>query len=334
MLISKIPSGNYKLSREAILAAELPSVFTTKTNWRGSFPKEMLCTFCRQHRLSEPVFSFSTVSIPLKASCELSSSQKKLKVTEAADLETEYANRRASAAGDGESVGLGSSFTCGVKIFSKCQDLIIECMPKEIYKKQSDSLHNASLKVLSRLNAYFKGFDMPLEKINHSADVLDIQFYPENLFKEFFFCPYIHDVQHSETQGPKLLESESMNMLDTVSGQDVWSLSLEGSDSGVCPSSGSLLCISYSVSLLTEGKDMKELLESNDEFEFEMGTGAVISSLEAVVTQMSVGQSAFFNVDLPPQEFILAAADDSKGILSLLSSRKLLFVLYQFYEMH
>lgn len=109
-------------------------------------------------------------------------------------------------------------------------------------------------------------------------------------------------------------------MQSTLSGQDVCLLNIEGSDSGVFPSNGSLSCISYSVSLVTEGGHAKELIESKDEYEFEMGAGAVISALEAVVTQMSDGQCAHFNMNLPPQEFILAAVDDPGRIHSLLSS--------------
>ncbi|KAL9345628.1 hypothetical protein Peur_060481 [Populus x canadensis] len=286
MLISKIPSGNYKLSREAILAAELPSVFTTKANWRGSFPREILFAFCHQHRLSEPIFSIT--SVPLKASCELLRSQKKLKVTEVAGLATEYANGGGLNAGDGELVGLESNFRCEVKVFSKGRDLIIECSPKEIYRKQTDDTHSASLKVLSWLNACFKDLGMPLEKLNCSADALDISFSLKTFIKR-----------------SKLPESKSTDMQYTLSGQDVCLPNIEGSDSGVFPSNGSLLCISYSVSLVTEGGHTKELIESKDEFEFEMGAGAVISALEAVVTQMSAGQSA---------------VDDPGRIHSLLSS--------------
>ncbi|KAK9267549.1 hypothetical protein L1049_009977 [Liquidambar formosana] len=182
MLISKIPVGIYKLSREAILTAELPVVFTTRTNWRGSFPRDLLCTFCRQHRLSEPVFS--TVST-LKASSELSGSRKKLKVTESTtEEEAECANRGGTAASDRELAGSGGTFRCEVKIFSKCQDLIIECSPKDSHKKQSDAIQNASLKVLSWLNTYFKEPDMPTS----SADVLGIRFHHQNFFKEFALC--------------------------------------------------------------------------------------------------------------------------------------------------
>ncbi|KAF5811406.1 putative HEN1, double-stranded RNA binding domain 2 [Helianthus annuus] len=57
LLMNKLPTGIYKLSREAVLAAELPPKFRTRSNWRGLFPRDILCTFCRQHRLPEPVFS-------------------------------------------------------------------------------------------------------------------------------------------------------------------------------------------------------------------------------------------------------------------------------------
>ncbi|XP_048229208.1 small RNA 2'-O-methyltransferase isoform X1 [Ricinus communis] len=318
MFISKMPSGNYKLSREAILTAELPSVFTTKSNWRGSFPREILCSFCRQHRLSEPVFS--SVSLPLKASSS-SRPQKPVNVAEPVEQKQAYSNGTGTATDDLESLESRSVFRCKVKITSKCRDLIIECSPKEIYKKQNDSVHNASLKILSWLNGYFKDPGMPVEKLNHSASVLDIQFCPENFFKEFSLCPSVHTLQHEGKQEGTLPEAISVNVPYASLGQNVFSFNIEGSDSGVCPSNGSLLCISYFVSLVSEGKHTKELLESNAEFEFEMGTGAVISPLETVLAQMSVGQSAFFSMDLPPHEFILAAANDHEKIVSSLSSK-------------
>ncbi|KAL6184117.1 hypothetical protein ACLB2K_045521 [Fragaria x ananassa] len=66
---------------------------------------------------------------------------------------------------------------------------------------------------------------------------------------------------------------------------------------------------------------IKEQLESSDDFEFEIASGALNPHLESVLIQMSVGQSACFIMDLPPREFIFAAADDSTRMLSLLSSK-------------
>ncbi|CAL5410265.1 unnamed protein product [Camellia sinensis] len=316
VLIGKIPSGVYKLSREAILAAELPGAFTTRTNWRGSFPRDLLCTFCRQHRLSEPVFSNvnSLESLP-----ESPGLQKKLKVTESGNAET---NGGGNAVGDGKSVAAKGTFKCEVKIFSKCQDLIIECSPKESFKKQNDAIQNASLKVLSWLNKYFKKLDMPLEELTSSGDVLDIQFHPQFFFKEFSLCISVYTFwQSSGAEDGRLLDLNCMNQVNGTVGDTVCPITIEGPDSGVSPSNGYLVCIIYTICLVTEGEHMKELIESNEEFEFEMGTGSVISSFEAVATQMSVGQSARFYMDLPPQELILASARDSSRVLSLLTSR-------------
>jgi hypothetical protein len=321
MLISKIPSGLYKLSREAVLTAELPLAFTTRANWRGSLPREILCMFCRQHRLSEPVFS--VVSTPLKGLSESPKSHKKLQGKDSTEEEIEHANGGAIATGVSESAESAVTYQCEVKIVSKCQDWIIECFPKNSFKKQNDSIQNTSLKVLSWLNVYFRDIDMPLEKLNSTANSLNIWICHENFSKEFALYRSIHNVYHSETQGVKFLEPNSMSMLNTMPGQGVFSLNIEGPDSGVCPSNGSLLFISYSVSLVTEDEHMKEILESSDEFEFEIGVGAVIPHLEAVVTRLSVRQSACFKTDLAPKEFILAAAVDSARNFSLLSSGEL-----------
>ncbi|CAI0545522.1 unnamed protein product, partial [Linum tenue] len=241
LLVSTFPGGTYKLSREAVLAAELPSRFTTKAYWRGSFPKEVLSTFCRLHRLSEP--AFSVISLPSPENC-LSRVHKKVKLKDTSTSEMECLNERpTNATGETDSMESGSTFRCEIKIYSKRRDLLMECSPTDLYKKQSDSVHNASLKVLSWLTAYFNNFGIPLEQLS-----------------------------------------------------------------------------SYGENLATEGKEMKELLEQKDEFEFEMGTGAVVSSLEAVVTQLSVGQSALFNTRLPPEYFVLAAGTDSGRILSFMSS--------------
>ncbi|PON35087.1 3'-RNA ribose 2'-O-methyltransferase, Hen [Parasponia andersonii] len=307
MVLSKVPSGVYKLSRGAVLAADLPLAFTTRTNWRGSFPRDVLCTFCRQHRLSEPVFS--TVSIS-KAPSKTSGLHKKLKVKDSAVEETDCANGSITAAGAKEAVESGVTFRCEVKIYSKFQDLLIECSPKDSYKKQGDSIQNASLKVLTWLDAYFKNLDIPVERLNCSVCELDIKFNPKSVFEAFALCRPIQFFQHRESPDGRLDESNAMP------GQGIC-----GPDSGVSPSNGSLSCISYSVMLVIRSDNTKVLLESSDDFEFEMGSRSVIHQIEAAVMQMTVGQSAFLLADMPSPEFILAAADDSERILSALSSK-------------
>ncbi|XP_027089661.1 small RNA 2'-O-methyltransferase-like isoform X1 [Coffea arabica] len=318
LLINKIPSGVYKLSREAISVAELPMAFTTRSNWRGFFPREILYTFCRQHRLAEPVFCIPNSS--LGTSTDPHGTCKKLKVTE--PIEEGKKSPVLAAGGGGESDGLTGDFQCEVKIFSKCQDLILQFLSTKAYKKQTDAVQNAALKVLLWLNLFFRESNISSEKLSSHAKELGIQFYSEYFLKEFNICSLVHDFWMSfATVEDGLLDRKHMKANDDMVENGVFSLNMGGQASGVNPSSGSLVCIGYTSCLVTEG-GTKEHLESNEQFEFEMGIGAVVPCIEGIVTQLSVGQSACFGAELPPLEFILAAADDSPTTISLLSSGK------------
>ncbi|KAJ0975764.1 hypothetical protein J5N97_017729 [Dioscorea zingiberensis] len=80
MLLNKVPDGHYKLSREAILIAELPTRYTSRLNWKGPSPRDLLFMFCRQHWLSEPLFTVKCLDSP--DNCLLEFSVKILRVTE------------------------------------------------------------------------------------------------------------------------------------------------------------------------------------------------------------------------------------------------------------
>ncbi|KAL3632358.1 hypothetical protein CASFOL_025342 [Castilleja foliolosa] len=292
MLVNKIPSGIYQISRDAILAAKLPLSYTTKSNWRGSFPRDVLCTFCRNHHLSEPVFSTQN-TILLDSSLDLPGSCKKLKVTY---LSKEGKNEASS----GDSAG---SFICEVKIYSKNQELILQCSPHESHRKSTDAMQITSLKVLSWLNMFFEDPDISSEKLKLLADKFEINFMPRFLAKDFSLCRSVHKFG-------SIMANDETSFID-----------IGGQSSGISPSNGSLACVSYTVSLFNEDECVKEHLESCEEFEFEIGNEAVLPCLEAAVVQMAVGQSACFRAELFPSEFILAAAGDSAATLLLLSSR-------------
>lgn len=303
--------------------ADLPLSFTATTNWRGSLPREILCVFCRQHRLLEPTFSFLSFSeSPSKAL----GSHKKLKVTDSAATETHCGNGSAISDGAKEEATKESSdmFRCRVTIWSKFQELVMECTPKQPFKKQSDSIQNASLQVLLLLDTYLKDLDVPVDKLETSASGLDIKFYPQSYAKAFALCRPIQ--YFSRRRGGEREEERPFDSEETSSGgHGRYSLDICGPDSGVSPSNGSLVCVSYTVSLLVDGSEnVQEHLESNEEFEFEIGTGAILTQLEAAVVQMTVGQSAFLCSVLPPIEFVLATADDPESFLPLLTGEFLL----------
>ncbi|KAI5385729.1 small RNA 2'-O-methyltransferase isoform X2 [Lathyrus oleraceus] len=315
MLLGKTPGGIYKLSREAILTAELPSKFTTRVNWRGSLPRDILSMFCRQHRLSEPVFSI--ISHPFKILTESSESSFK-----AADLGTDVIE-----CANGTSVNAcpkksnSEMFKCEIKLLSRCKDVILLCSPEDCYKKQNDAIQNASLKLLSWLNTYFNSVTIPFDQLYETACNFSIHIFSKNLFGEILIGQSIQNCQIYAMQCNKILEPMCTTSSHDMSGNGVCNLKIEGPDSGVCPCNGSLPCINYSVYLVVDGENNKEVIEVCNEFEFEIGVGAVISYVEEVVMQMSVGQYAYFKTNLLTFDLIFASAGDSAKMLSLLSSK-------------
>lgn len=314
MLVSKMPGGLCKLSRESILAAELPGVFTTRTHWRGLLPRELLCTLCRQYRLSEPTFSMICDSQePAKETTE---SCKKLKVKDS-NLEV-VGNENHVVANGKDAVAVEGKVRCEIRLFSKSQQLLLQCIPKESYKKQSDAVQNASLRVLSWLNIYFMQPDILSEKLTSFGADSGIYCDKSQFLKEFHLYQSIHDFwTKMDPQRGSFLSH--INQQSNMLGHDIENLVMEGPETGAAPSNGSLVCIKYNVFLVSEVK--KQHLESIDEFEFEIGTGSVIPYIETAVLQMAVGQSVCFNVELLPHECILAAATDPPKIFTTLSTK-------------
>nr|XP_019711114.1 small RNA 2'-O-methyltransferase isoform X2 [Elaeis guineensis] len=314
MLLNKVPDGYYKLSREAILAAELPTSFTPRSNWKGPTPRDLLCVFCRQHRLSEPIFSVRSLSSP-ETSSELSEMCKKSKSSKLNE-EIEMADGGAADVID-KDMGKSGSFRCEVKILSRSQEPIVVCSLADTYRKENDAIQSSAFKVLVWLNKLFKQLDMPMEKLFSFGCAEDINVYPLNFSREFATCLSIYGVkQNYSLKRCSSLGSLCINQPHIKQENGMILLNIEGRDSGVFPSPGSLTCISYVVALVRKGESSKYCLESNDEFEFEIGTGAVINQLEACVTQLSVNQAAQFSIELPSKDLILAAAGESAKHLS------------------
>ncbi|XP_008812123.2 small RNA 2'-O-methyltransferase [Phoenix dactylifera] len=314
MLLNKVPDGHYKLSREAILAAVLPAAFTTRSNWKGPTPRDLLSVFCHQHRLSEPIFSVRSLSSPetsseLSEMCKISNSSK-------LNEEIEMADGGAADVID-KDMGKSGTFRCEVKILSRRREPIVDCFLADTYTKENDAIQNSALKVLTFFNKLFKQLDMPVEKLfsfgcSHGVNVNLL-----NFSREFAtWLSTYHVKQNYSLERFSSLGSVCMNQPHIKQENGMILLNIEGPDSGVFPSPGCLTCISYVVALVGKDGSFKDPLESNDEFEFEIGTGAVINQLEACVTQLSVKQAAQFIIELPSKDLILAAAGESANHLS------------------
>lgn len=321
MLVARMPDGLYKLSRDSLLIADLPGLFTTKTNWRGSLPRDILCAFCRQHRLSEPVFDVVCNSNKSDhdshGSCSNLSTEK---------LRTGVASKtRGALATIGPNSAKIESFSCGVKVFSKNHNLILESSRIDTFMKQGDAVQNASLRVLSFLNLYFKQPNMTIEELCLLGADCDIQCHSTCFMKEFSLCQLLHKVQQpSHLRGGHKLNTNHRDPSNVVSIFENKQWSIQGAACGSLPSNGSLVSISYSVILVSKSIQIREILEKSDEFEFEIGIGAVISCIEAAVLQMTAGQSVCFYLDMPQTELVLAATMDCEKVLSFLSSSELI----------
>lgn len=288
MLLGKVPDGHYILSREAILAADLPITFTSRTNWRGPLPRDLLCVFCHRHRLLEPIFSTRTVD---PSENHVVENCKRIKLP---DKHT--ATKKAS--------DKPLTHKCDVKIMSKNRDLLLECMPDSTYKKESDAIQSVALKVLSWLNKYFVQLDMPIDELTSFGFANDIHVQPIYFCKEFEMLTKLHGAKQNSNFG------KNTPLQHVKERNDPTLVDIKGDNSGVSPSSGSLACISYSVMLKGEEDHVEHVIESNDEFEFEIGTGTVISYIESCVTKLSVDQSAKFVTELPSRDVLLAAAGE------------------------
>ncbi|CAM9000829.1 unnamed protein product [Rhodiola kirilowii] len=315
MIISKIPSCIYKLSREATLTAELPVMFTSRTNWRGSLPRELLFTFCRQHRLSEPVLCIESLpgtSYKSQGPCE------KLEVMTAATNSKSSGVDVSSC--DENSSKLNYSFKCAIKIFKR-EKLILEYVPKGTHKKQQDAVQSSSLAVLLLFDKFLKEPGMPLESLLSSATELQINIDGPSFQKEFAMCQFVYNIRDgNEAEFGTALHSNGKTKLVITQANEVCSSQSDNGACGIVVSNGCLVCVSYAVSLVKEGENGKELLESSNHFEFEIGVGAVLSHLEVLVTQMTVNQSASFHMEQPPYLILAAAGDSSSDIPSELAT--------------
>ncbi|CAN8325442.1 unnamed protein product [Cochlearia groenlandica] len=298
------PNGIYKTSRNALNAAHLPVLFTSKAYWRGLLPQEILCLFCRQQQLAEPVFTVS--SAPVKPLYTILKSYQKLKDSESDDHDRD--NQSLSMETE-EIQGSRNGYRCEVKILSKSHDLVLDCSSRNFYKKENYAIQNASLKALSWFCGFFDDMDADPLHPEYDDEVV------EGLFEQKICMIEIN----TSSKRPNVIRNRGSTKSRTTSSR------LRGRKHVRSIPKGSLVTIRYSVFLTVDadfsrsGESLKEHIESSEEIEFEVGNGSMNENLELVVTQMTVGQYACFATDSPAQGLVLAAAADTVRTRSLFS---------------
>ncbi|CAH8345532.1 unnamed protein product [Eruca vesicaria subsp. sativa] len=307
------PNGIYKISRQAVLAAQLPVSFTTKSNWRGPFPREILSMFCHQHRLADPVFTISTA--PVKSLADIYRSHKKLKVSESHDADDENLSKEKE-----DAPGLGHGFRCEVKVLTKSQDLVLECSPRKFYEKENDAVQNASLKALLWFSKFFDEMDV---NGSDSDDEEDVKKSPSTTH----VFPIPPNLGNGDSSRTKNVPSSGEKRVPSITNSSVvsicYSFSLEVdpefSTDGEVSESNEDMESEYSC----DYEHSVDLIESNEEIEFEIGTKAMDPLIESAVTQMTVGEFASFNTSLctASEALILSVASDTARARYLLSKR-------------
>ncbi|XP_062189577.1 small RNA 2'-O-methyltransferase [Phragmites australis] len=311
ILLGKLPDGNYKMSRDSILAAELPSVYS-RSSWKGLCPRDLLCSFCRLQRLPEPHFAVSRVS----ASCEVvgSAASSEEREVPLKTVENQYTN---DVRINKENPDM---FKCKVKIYSRKQEILLEYSAADTSSKESDAIQNSALKVLIWFNNYFKQLNTKMDNPSLSECTHHFKVHLNNFMQEFAMCFSVYgktggnDSRMCSAVGPSSMDTPKQQLENSATLTHI-----EGPDSGVFPTHGSLTCISYTASLVMKDEAKIYLLESNNEFEFEIGTSAVSYQLESCVTQLSVNQTACFVAEPPPRDLILAAVTEFSHDLSKIS---------------
>lgn len=353
ILLSRTPRGNYKLSRDSVLVAELPTTFTTRSRWHGTLPRDLLIESCHHFSLSEPEFFLSVDDTPwIDSKVEIQNSertkQSEIRDSNSTEKKAEILkgppdkcqknrtiNETQNVESDKDPMGRGP-FICAVKILSKTGELIIECASEQSYRNQSDALQSAALKALNHqyfsaanvLSATLKSdvfapeisdhvFAGGLNKKASSSDLpIVASCIPDNVLSTLEgFSEY--SKTSSSTYG-KFLQKDEMDSAyyNEITHHKTGSLS-----SGKPPTSGTTACVSYRVYLLNES--IRECLECKEEFDFEIGTGAVIPQLEECIASISVSESKRFCMPFPSKNEILAAGGDTVGKISHLGASHL-----------
>ncbi|KAJ3679356.1 hypothetical protein LUZ60_017367 [Juncus effusus] len=175
----------------------------------------------------------------------------------------------------------------------------------EVFRRESEAVQGTALRVLNWFRGFWGEMD---ETVGNSSEigiesVENLRICPRTVLEEFSTWKSLYS---------KVFFDVGTEKGDEITRNGIGGFGVEGNDSGVFPSVGSLVGVNYEIYLVKEGdSNLRCLVERNEEFEFEIGTGSVIPQVESCITQISVDQSAKFTSKLPSRDLVLAACDVS-----------------------
>ncbi|KAL3692474.1 hypothetical protein R1sor_006125 [Riccia sorocarpa] len=295
MMLQRFPQGSFKVSRNSILAAKLPTTYSSKAQWKGTAPRGLLIEFCQHHRLSEPVFT-------LTAARSSSTDQQTDQMEEAKEQKSEHVpcGDVCETKNDDENTVAamhGGPFTCKVRV-EWLKGMSAEVESDGPFRNRHDAQQSAALKALHQIDSWFEnsiaGTYEPLftDKTDGEVDGdLLMGDYDDVVGLETRDCWETDDTDFFEYEEP-----EDSTQIDKA------------------PPAGSTVTIRYAVRWYGDAdggkKPLSILLEKHDKFDVELGNGALIGALDTLVSKMTVGELACVTIASPPRALLSALATD------------------------
>lgn len=302
-MLGRTPWGAYKLSRRSLLVADLPKVYTCRAHWQGASPKSLLADFCQQHRLPEAQYSYNG----LQDSCNNVANVPVYPFEEEGHTrDLVFMNDSACSKQHSPGTSRQGPFQCRVQVGSAGKDARINFPSDGFFRSRHDAVQSAALKAVTSygrwagtgcLCSYIQNQDC----CKASADFMDI-------------------INKSDES---MVQSE-LPASQVIAEEDVL---------GDRPPPGSMVCVSYTVNVIEERScsngssphvtSSNHELESQPDFKFELGVGAVISQFESCVSKAIVGQTVQFCISAEVLGVLFAASCDLDEIRPGMSSMSL-----------
>ena len=308
-MLGRTPWGAYKLSRRSLLVADLPKVYTCRAHWQGASPKSLLADFCQQHRLPEAQYTYndSQDSVDSISNVDL--------LEEGHMRDSVFMNDSACSKHHSPGTSRQGPFQCRVQVGSAANEARINFQSDGFFRSRHDAVQSAALKAVTSygrwagtgcLCSYIRNQDC----CKASGDFMDI------VSRDGTFYKSDESIGQSEFLGSQVIAEEDIL--------------------GDRPPPGSMVCVSYTINLIDEGScyngsssqgTPSNELESQLDFKFELGVGAVISQFESCVSKATVGQTLQFCISAEALGVLFAAScdfDENRPGMSLTSPNYLL----------
>ncbi|KAH9574488.1 hypothetical protein CY35_01G060500 [Sphagnum magellanicum] len=308
LMLGRSPRGAYKLSRQSALVPDLPTVYNCRTQWRGAYPRSLLTDFFQQHHLPEPRFVCTyPASDSDGGSCDLEDSKQ-------VDSNNGSINQKDAKDHQSEAVAQGP-FRYAVWVTSDGGQNSMFFESQGYHKTRYDASQSAALKVMAHYSTWcdanipgYVGTQKPLNYLKSSEDD---------------HCKSVEcqAVKNNATiNDPAGMTSNISTSVGLSAIKDIeYQVVAEDDEVGGTPPAGSMVSVSFSVHMVKDAAGCTSsgrndnidniILEEQSEFEFELGTGAVIGEFEVCVINARVGQTLSFLSPAPPVNFLLATQD-------------------------